>query len=460
MDRHRLKPAPFVASSATPPAPPATPDAAAGGGQAPGPAAPQAWRVWRLAHPVWLCAFRPFFAFAALSAVGLMAAWAAFLWLGWPLPGVPGGPFAWHAHELLLGFGLAAVAGFALTAVPEFTETPAFPAAAVRWLALLWLLGRAAFWASGAWPRPALALAAACHLALLGGLLALLAPRLWRDPQRRHLSFLWAIVLLALTAAGFYADAWRGQPATRWLHAMLGVLMALIVVAMSRISMRVVNASIEEHEARLSSSADDASEAARYLARPPRRHLAVICITLFTAAQWLQPGGHVSAWLALASACAMLNLMGDWHVGRALWRRWPLMLYTVYACMAAGYALTGAALLGGAIHANAGLHLLTTGALGLGIYGVICIAGYTHSGLDKDGRAWAPLGAALLAASAVLRAAAYAHAPHLLMPAAALLWCAAFALMGAYMLPVFLRPRTDGGAGCDGVLPPPTQNGA
>lgn len=441
MDRHRLK----SASSTAP---------------APGPATPEAWRFWRLAHPLWLCAFRPFFALTVLSAVGLMAAWAAFLWLGWPLPEVPGGPFAWHAHELLLGVGLAAVAGFALTAVPEFTETPAFAATAVRWLALPWLLGRAAFWASGAWPRPALALAAACHLALLGGLLALLAPRLWRDPQRRHLSFLWAIALLALTAAGFYADAWRGQPATRWLHAMLGVLMALIVVAMSRISMRVVNASIEEREARLGTDdANDAGEAARYLARPPRRHLAVICIALFTAAQWLQPGGHVSAWLALASACAMLNLMGDWHVGRALWRRWPLMLYAVYACMAAGYALTGVALLGGALHANAGLHLLTTGALGLGIYGVICIAGYTHSGLDKDGRAWVPLGAALLAASAVLRAAAYAHAPQVLMPAAALLWCAAFALMGAHMLPVFLRPRADGGAGCDGVLPSPAPSG-
>ena len=86
------------------------------------------------------------FALAMLSGWGLMAAWGAFLFWGWPLPAVAGGPFVWHAHELLLGFTLAAAAGFALTGVPEFTDTPAFAAAPVRWLAGLWLAGRVAFW--------------------------------------------------------------------------------------------------------------------------------------------------------------------------------------------------------------------------------------------------------------------------------------------------------------------------
>ena len=68
-------------------------------------------RFWQLAHPLWLCPFRPMFALAMLSGWGLMAAWGAFLFWGWPLPAVAGGPFVWHAHELLLGFTLAAAAG-------------------------------------------------------------------------------------------------------------------------------------------------------------------------------------------------------------------------------------------------------------------------------------------------------------------------------------------------------------
>ena len=410
---------------------------------------------WSLAHPLWLCPFRPFFALAILSAAGLIALWGAYLTFGWPLPDVPDGLFVWHAHELLMGCALAAAIGFILTAVPEFTETPDFPAASVRVLVLLWLTGRIAFWLSGAWPRPAMATAALVHLLLLGGLLKLIAPPIWRDRERRQLAFVGALLLMIALTAGFYFDALRGEPPARWLLAQLGAFMALIIIAMSRISMRIVNASIEERQdaEQAAQTAFDAVEAPeRYIARPPRRNLAIICIALFTTAQWYQPGGRISAWLALAAACAMLNLMGDWHVGRALWRRWPLMLYASYAAMAAGYGLTGLSLLGDGLLANGSLHLLTIGGLGLSIYAVIAIAGYTHSGLEKDDRAWVPVGVCLLAASAPLRAAAsLADAPIPLLALSAALWCIAFTLMGWHMLPVFMRPRADGRSGCAGV---------
>ena len=411
---------------------------------------------WSLAHPLWLCPFRPFFALAIFSAAGLIALWGAYLTFGWPLPDVPDGPFVWHAHELLMGCALAAAIGFVLTAVPEFTETPEFPAAPVRALVLLWLTGRIAFWLSGAWPRPAMATAALAHLLLLGGLLKLIAPPIWRDRERRQLAFVGALLLMIALTAGFYLDALRGEPPARWLLAQLGAFMALIIIAMSRISMRIVNASIEDRQdaEQAAQTAFDAVEAPeRYIARPPRRNLAIICIALFTTAQWYQPGGRISAWLALAAACAMLNLMGDWHVGRALWRRWPLMLYASYAAMAAGYGLTGLSLLGDGLLANGSLHLLTIGGLGLSIYAVIAIAGYTHSGLEKDDRAWVPVGVCLLAASAPLRAAAsLADAPIPLLALSAVLWCLAFTLMGWHMLPVFMRPRADGRSGCAGVL--------
>lgn len=404
---------------------------------------------WRLAHPVWLCAFRPFFTLAVVSGWLLMLLWGGFLWLDAPLPAVPGGPFTWHAHELLLGFALAGAAGFVLTAVPEFTRTAAFAAPPVRRLVALWLMARVGIWASGWWPTAGIVLAALAQLALIAGLITLVAPRLTADPERRHLSFLWALVLLGVVATGLYADLLRGQPPTRWLHALVGLWMGFIVIAMSRISMSILNASIDR------CMATDGHPRDPYLARPPRRHLALLAIGLHTMAAFLQPDGPVSAWLALATACAIFNLLNDWHVGRPLLERWPLMLYTVYLLMALGYALLGVAGLGAAFSANAGLHLLTTGAIGLNIFIVVCIAGYTHSGQDKDGRAWVLAGFAMLVASALARAAAYAVAPGAMMTLAALLWCAAFVLQGACMLPVFWRQRTDGAAGCAGLLPVP-----
>ncbi len=411
-------------------------------------ATPTRMAPWSLAHPLWLCPFRPFFTLALIAGWALMGLWGGFLLLGWPLPAVPGGPFVWHAHELLLGFALAGAAGFVLTAVPEFTRTPPFGARPVRVLVGLWLLARLGFWFSGWWPMAGLAVAALAQLGLIGGLMALMAPRLLRDPERRYVAFLWALAVLAVVAAGFYVDALRGAAPTRWLHALVGVWMGLIVIAMSRISMSIVNASIDAQVAA------DGQAREPYLARPPRRNLALLAIGLFTLAEFVQPGGPVSAWLALAAAAAALNLLNDWHVGRPLMQRWPLMLYAVYGLMALGYALIGVALLGGGFSPSAGLHVLTTGVLGLNIYLVIAIAGYTHSGLEKSDRPWVLWGAALLVAAALARASAYAVAPTALMGLAALLWCAAFALQSAHMLPVFWRPRADGASGCDGVLPP------
>ena len=109
---------------------------------------------------------------------------------------------------------------------------------------------------------------------------------------------------------------------------------------------------------------------------------------LFTAMQWFDPSNRVTGWLALAASAAMLNLLNDWHVGRPLFSRWPLMLYMVYVFMAAGYGLIGLVLVAGDGSVSPGIHLLTAGALGLAVYTVICIAGYTHSGLKKNGRPW------------------------------------------------------------------------
>ena len=296
--------------------------------------------------------------------------------------------------------------------------------------------------ASGAAGLPTLALSALAHLGLLGGLIAILGPRLLRHPERRHASFLWALLALAALVAGFYADALRGVPPARWLHGTLGVLMILVVLAMSRISMRIVNSAIEEL----------GIAGVEYRARPPRRNLAMFCIGLYTAAEFFAPGARIGGWLALAAAASVLNLGNDWHVGRALLRRWPLMLYAVYLLMAAGYGLMGLALVGGGTGFGAGRHLLTVGALGLSVFVVICIAGRNHSGHRLDERPWVPVGALLLAAAALARAAAAWAGPGApaWMGAASLAWAAAFALCLGCLGPLFLRARTDGGSACAG----------
>lgn len=393
------------------------------------------------ALPLMQCGFRPFFLGAAWIAVLDLALWAGLLWLGLPLPAVPGGPLAWHAYELLYGFGMAAVAGFLLTAVPEFTGSPAWGPRVTLGLLALWLAGRLAFAASGILgPLPA----ALADLGLALALAVLAAPRLLRDPTRRHTGFLPVLLALALTLAGFHFDALRGGDTMRWLYAGIGTMMMLVVMAMSRISTRMVNDALDA----LRTAGRDPGDP--YRAPPPRRNFAIWAIGACTLAEWAAPDAPATGWLALAAAATVLNLLNDWHRGRVLLDRWVAMLYGCYLSMALGYAAIGAARLFELGPPSAGRHLLTIGAMSLAIYAAMSIASRRHGGWPLEQRAWLPLGAALLLAAALLRAAAGLGAPAAgaLLAASALLWLAAFLQWALRSHRVLTGPRPDGRVGC------------
>ncbi|MGA7117117.1 MAG: NnrS family protein, partial [Hyphomicrobium sp.] len=87
--------------------------------------------------------FRPFFLGAAVFTALLMSIWLAFIadlamgGSGAWLP-VAGSPYAWHAHEMVFGFAAAAIAGFLLTAVPNWTGALPLSGAPLVGLFLLW----------------------------------------------------------------------------------------------------------------------------------------------------------------------------------------------------------------------------------------------------------------------------------------------------------------------------------
>ena len=413
------------------------------------------------ARPLFMCCFRPFFLATAVYGVLVLLVWLAFLGAGQGVPAVPGGPFVWHAHELMFGFGLAAAAGFVLTALPEFTATAAFGRRVALAMVLLWAAGRLAFWSSGWLGAAGVVLSALLNVGFMGALVVLVAPRLWRDPERPHLSFLWGLVAMGLAVAGFQADVLRGLYPMRWVLVGVGVMMALILIVLGRVSMRIVNDALDAERVRhraeepLLRREDD--EIVDYRARPPRRNLAIFGIALYTVADFLWPGSVVSGWLALAAAAAIFNVLNDWHVGRALFSRWALMLYAVYWLMALGYALIGVAALGAPLAPSAGLHLLTVGAMGVSIFAVLCIAGRTHAGFELDLRPWVQVAAIALCSAALARAASGFPG----LPVAALralsgaAWVLGYGLAAIYLGAVFMRARPDAGTGCEEALNEP-----
>ena len=92
--------------------------------------------------PVFLSlGFRPFFMFAGIWAVLAMGLWLAVLISGQDLPSRMMGS-DWHQHEMVFGYTSAVIAGFLLTAVPNWTGRAPMIGLPLAGLFTLWLAGR------------------------------------------------------------------------------------------------------------------------------------------------------------------------------------------------------------------------------------------------------------------------------------------------------------------------------
>jgi uncharacterized protein involved in response to NO len=87
--------------------------------------------------------FRPFFLLAATFAIVSMIAWIGALTFGWRIGGSYG-TLNWHAHEMLFGYAAAALAGFMLTAIPNWTGRLPVSGRPLLGLVLIWVSGRIA----------------------------------------------------------------------------------------------------------------------------------------------------------------------------------------------------------------------------------------------------------------------------------------------------------------------------
>jgi uncharacterized protein involved in response to NO len=85
--------------------------------------------------------FRPFFLVGAAFACIAVPFWLIMLAAGV----APSGPFSevrWHAHEIIFGYLAAVIAGFALTAMPNWTGRLPLSGLPLAGLVGLWLAGR------------------------------------------------------------------------------------------------------------------------------------------------------------------------------------------------------------------------------------------------------------------------------------------------------------------------------
>jgi uncharacterized protein involved in response to NO len=168
--------------------------------------------ISRTGLPLLSYGFRPFFLGAGLFAIVAMVVWIGSLTWGWEIGG-DYGLVNWHAHEMLFGYTTAALAGFMLTAIPNWTGRLPVSGTPLLGLALLWLAGRIAIAAPHLLGLPASTLVDAAFLPALAFVAGreVIAGKNWKN-----LKVLVGVSALALTNCSPMArrperDAWQSR---------------------------------------------------------------------------------------------------------------------------------------------------------------------------------------------------------------------------------------------------------
>lgn len=380
------------------------------------------------AHPFLRGGFRPFFFGAAMWGVIAMTLWLAALMGATSLP-TAFEPVAWHRHEMLFGFVGAAVAGFLLTAIPNWTGR--LPIAGRPLLSLfgLWAAARLAVLFSGLigiWPA---AVPDVGFFLLLG----LLAAREVVASKNRNIPIVGVVLLFGLADAADYMEAagaisgevgWRGA-------------IALVIIMISMIGGRIVPSFTRNWMVK-------GGRTAGLPTQPQSLDLLIIVSTTVALMFWLAfPERQLTSLMLVLAAVGQAIRLTRWGGHQTTRDPLVLILHVGYAWVPIGLLLLGLSTAGIDVPRNAGVHALTAGAMTTMILAVMTRASLGHTARELKASPLTVTGYALVTVGAVLRvAASVGIGPYpLMLDLAGGLWSAALLLFLIVYRPVLWHSR-------------------
>ncbi|WP_421865684.1 NnrS family protein [Parvibaculum sp.] len=318
------------------------------------------------AWPLLSYGFRPFFFGGAIWAVAAMVLWIGMITGNLDLaPGLP--PVSWHVHEFLFGYVGAIVAGFLLTAVPNWTGRPPLRGLPLLALLALWIAGRCAFLLSG-WTGYA---AAAFIDALFLPALALLILREVRAAENKGNVRIGILVfVLALANILFHTEMIVYGQAAFATRGSISLTILLIMLIGGRIVPNFTRnwlAGKGNH---------------RLPAQMDRFDYAALATGAVALALWtFRPAAPLTCLFLLAAGALHTVRLGRWSGWRTLREPLVFILHAGYAFIPLGFALVGLSLIWpDVLSPSVALHAWTTGAMGVMTLAVMTRATRGHSG--------------------------------------------------------------------------------
>lgn len=360
--------------------------------------------------------FRPFFLLGALWAAVAMTLWVFMLSGAFDLP-TRLDPVSWHAHEFLFGYLGAIIAGFLLTAVPNWTGRLPVVGWALGGVALAWAAGRVAMTVSEALPHWLAAVVDLAFPILLGAMILreIVAGKNWRN-----LVVLVLLGVFTLANLLFHIEAARGVYAAQGYGLRLGLAAVIGMIAL--IGGRIVPSFTRNW---LVKRGD------RRLPVPPMQRFdkATLIATILALLAWTLVPHHEATAAALLGLAALHGLrLARWRGHRTAAEPLVIVLHVAYAFVPLGAAAMGLAILRPDLLGEASAqHIWMAGAVGLMTLAVMTRATLDHTGRTLHADRLTVVIYSALVGSVFARLASEWLPVHLGYEISAVLWVTAFA---------------------------------
>jgi uncharacterized protein involved in response to NO len=368
--------------------------------------------------------FRPFFLAAPIFAAVAIALWLPAYFGEINIP-TAFAPRDWHVHEMLFGFAPAVVAGFLLTAVPNWTGRLPLKGLPLLLLLTAWLVGRIAVFFSGALPWVLVLLLDCLFLASLFSVILreIVAGENWRNLRVASL-----VALLLCGNAGFHVEAHITGAVEYASRAGLSAIILLVIL----VGGRVIPSFTRNWLARM--------KGGRLPAPFGWFDAASISVAALALATWtFYPDNMRTGVLLFLAGLLQAVRLARWAGDRTFADRLVFILHAAYAFIPLGFLLLACASFGYGPK-SAGIHAFGAGAVGLMALAMMSRVSLGHSGQKLIASRLMQVSYVCVCLAAALRtAAALATSVNVqLLHAAAFFWIAGFAIFICASWNVFL----------------------
>lgn len=373
--------------------------------------------------------FRPFFLFGAIWAVFAMLVWLAALIGAIDLP-TRFDRVSWHAHEFLFGYLGAVLAGFLLTAVPNWTGRLPMVGWKLAALFALWVAGRVAVFFSAHVPVMVAPIVDLAFPLVLGGLILqeIVAGKNWRN-----LIVLAMLVMFTLANGLFHIEALRGAYAAQGAGLRLGLATAIMMITV--IGGRIIPSFTRNWLVRTDSPARPTPPMQRF------DKLVLLSSVLVLALWVVQPFEKLTGIALLIFGVLHLARLIRWQGHHTLSEPIVWVLHVAYAFIPVGAFALGLDQLAGNPGTAGAQHLWMAGAIGSMTLAVMTRATLGHTGQElAANRATVLIYLCLFGSTfARLLTSVWLEMSYV----SAILWLTAFAGFAVAYGPSLLRNKTD-----------------